>query len=86
MLGGQERFALQDPGEFVDYAKKNPGKLRVGMTGQGTIFHLNMLELIKKAGIDLTLVPFQGGAKVLPALLGGHIDAACLNIAEIIAR
>lgn len=72
--------------EFVAYAKKNPGKLRVGMTGQGTIFHLNMLELIKKAGIDLTLVPFQGGAKVLPALLGGHVDAACLNIAEIIAQ
>jgi tripartite-type tricarboxylate transporter receptor subunit TctC len=72
--------------EFVDYAKKNPGKLRVGMTGQGTIFHLNMLELIKKAGIDLTLVPFQGGAKVLPALLGGHVDAACLNVAEILAQ
>jgi tripartite-type tricarboxylate transporter receptor subunit TctC len=72
--------------EFVDYAKKNPGKIRVGMTGRGTIFHLNMLELIKKAGIDLTLVPFQGGAKVVPALLGGHVDAACLNVAEIIAQ
>lgn len=70
--------------QFIDYAKKNPGAIRVGTAGVGTIFHLNVEQLKEMAGIDLTFVPFQGGAEVVPALLGKHVGAACLNLAEIL--
>ncbi|MBN1103429.1 MAG: tripartite tricarboxylate transporter substrate binding protein [Deltaproteobacteria bacterium] len=72
--------------EFIDYARKKPGDVRVGTAGVGTIFHLNVEQLKKLAGIDLTFVPFQGGAEVVPALLGKHVGAACLNLAEILPQ
>lgn len=61
--------------DVIDYAKANPGKMRVGSSGLGSIPHMD-LELFKeKAGIDLTHVPFPGSAAYIPALLGGHIEA-----------
>jgi tripartite-type tricarboxylate transporter receptor subunit TctC len=61
--------------DVIDYAKANPGKMRVGSSGLGSIPHMD-LELFKeKAGVDLTHVPFPGSAAYIPALLGGHIEA-----------
>jgi hypothetical protein len=48
--------------ELVDYAKKNPGTVRFGLHGQGTIDHFD-LELIKSlTGAQFTIVPFKGAA------------------------
>jgi tripartite-type tricarboxylate transporter receptor subunit TctC len=61
--------------DVIDYATANPGKMRVGSSGLGSIPHMD-LELFKeKAGVDLTHVPFPGSAAYIPALLGGHIEA-----------
>ena len=60
--------------ELVDYAKKNPGKLRVSTTGIGSTSHLN-LEIIQSAtGAQFNHVPFKGGESVITALLGGHVE------------
>jgi tripartite-type tricarboxylate transporter receptor subunit TctC len=61
--------------EFVDYAKKNPGKIRITSIGVGssTHFAIEMLESI--TGIQLTHVPFEGGESVITAVLGGHVEA-----------
>lgn len=60
--------------EFIDYAKANPGKLRVAYAGYGTPQHLG-IELFKSmAGVDLDLVPFLGSAPALDALLAGNVD------------
>ncbi len=61
--------------EFVEYAKKNPGKITYGTTGVGGSPHLAMEALILAAKIQLTHVPFTGIAQAVPALLGGHVDA-----------
>ena len=59
--------------EFVDYAKKNPGKLNYGSAGYGTVSFFSM-ELFKLVyGIDLLHVPFKGTGPVKTALMGGHI-------------
>jgi tripartite-type tricarboxylate transporter receptor subunit TctC len=63
-------------GDLLDYAKKNPGKLRWGHPGRGTSTHLDALLIFKKAGIEAIEVPFKGGTlDSLPSLLGGTIDA-----------
>jgi len=62
--------------EFVEDAKKNPGKIDYGSTGTGTTPHLVMEEFAAKAGIKLTHVPFKGSADMMTAILGGHIQAA----------
>jgi tripartite-type tricarboxylate transporter receptor subunit TctC len=61
--------------ELIEYAKANPGKVRVGHAGIGQTDYL-LAELLKmKAGLDLSLVPFPGSVENLSALLGGHIEA-----------
>lgn len=76
----------KDINEFIDYARKNPGKLRIGHPGIGTIPHLDV-ELLKiMAKIDFTAVPFAGGAQSVPALLGGHVDAISQHPGEVLAH
>lgn len=62
--------------QYVDDAKKNPGKLNYGSTGTGTTPHLAMEEFASKAGIQLTHVPYKGSADLMVAILGGHLNAA----------
>jgi len=62
--------------ELIDYAKKNPGKLRVSTTGVGSLPHF-MLEMIQvMTGAQFTHVPFEGES-VVTALLGGHVELSC---------
>ena len=67
--------------DFIDYARKNPGQLRVGTLGVGSSNHVR-LEIIKSiTGVDITMVPFKGAMPALTALLGGHVDAAFVALA-----
>jgi tripartite-type tricarboxylate transporter receptor subunit TctC len=62
--------------EFLDYAKKNPGKVIYGSDGYGMGTHVLMEYLaMKKGGIEWKHVPIPGGPKLATALLGGHIHA-----------
>ena len=45
--------------ELIDYAKKNPGKLEFGSTGNGSYFHLAGEALKYAAGIDILHVPYS---------------------------
>jgi tripartite-type tricarboxylate transporter receptor subunit TctC len=58
--------------EFVAYAKKNPGKLAFGF-GQGTAPQLAGEWLKVREKLDMTSVPYKGGAQVINDMLGGHI-------------
>ena len=60
--------------EFVDYAKKNPGKLNWGSAGIASGGHLAGEILKQDAKIDMLHVPFKGSADTVSALLGQHID------------
>jgi len=55
-------------------ALANPGKLSFGSSGQGSLYHAIMLATDKTLGIDLQHVPYKGGAPMMAALLGNHID------------
>jgi len=72
--------------EFIAYAQANPGKVRVGHPGIGTIPHLDVEQLKGMAKIDLTTVPFAGGAESVPALLGGHVEAISQHPGEVLAQ
>ena len=65
--------------QFLSAAKASPGKLTVGIGDvyDGTRFAL--LNFIQKAGIDVTVIPLNGGNKQNAALLGKVIDAAMVN-------
>ena len=70
--------------EFVDYAKKNPGKIRVSTSGIGSTDHFNVGIIQSVAGIELTHIPYKGGESVVTALLGGHVEAAFDTLSKVL--
>jgi len=60
--------------ELVDYAKKNPGTLRVSTAGMGSTANFNVEITQSLTGAQFTHVPFKGGEAVVTALLGGHVE------------
>jgi len=60
--------------EFLDDAKKNPGKFKILSGGVYNHEHIFLGLLSQMAGIELIHVPTAGGGPALTMLLGGHVD------------
>jgi tripartite-type tricarboxylate transporter receptor subunit TctC len=61
--------------EFIDYAKRNPGKVKYSTGGVGGGMHVAMEHIAHKEGIKWVHVPYKGTTPARTALLGGHVDA-----------
>jgi len=59
--------------ELVEYARSHPGTVTYGVPNAGGPPHLAMILLGKKERVEWKVVPYQGLAPAIPALLGGHI-------------
>lgn len=68
--------------EFVAAAKSQPGKINYGAPGPGSPIHLAMEFFKQRAGLDMTPIPYKGGADAMNDLLGGRISAMFLDIAS----
>jgi len=73
MLVVQPSLGLKDFKGFVEYAKRNPGKLSYGSVGSGSASHLTMELLKSDAGADLVHVPYKGFPPAVTDLLSGNI-------------
>ena len=62
--------------ELIEYAKQNPGKLRVSTAGVGSVANFNVQLVQSMTGAQFTHVPFKGGEAVVTALLGGHVEVS----------
>ena len=69
--------------ELIDYAKKNPGKLRVSTIGVGSTPHFILEMIMSITGTQFIHVPFEGGETVMTALLGGHVEVTCDGFAKV---
>jgi putative tricarboxylic transport membrane protein len=70
---------LQD---VIEAAKATPGKLKASSTGILSDDHLAILQFQKLTGTKMAIVQFDGSAKSMTALLGGHIDVYFGNIGD----
>ncbi len=70
--------------EFVEDAKKRPGAINYGSSGNYGTMHVPMEILSQNAGIKMTHVPFTGAAPAVVALLGGQIDAVSSGPATVL--
>ena len=70
--------------DFVEDAKKRPGAINYGSSGNYGTMHVPMEILSQNAGIKMTHVPFTGAAPAVVALLGGQIDAVSSGPATVL--
>ncbi|TCZ66220.1 tripartite tricarboxylate transporter substrate binding protein [Roseicella aquatilis] len=68
--------------ELIAWCKANPGKLNFGSSGTGAVNHLAQALFARRAGIEVTHVPYKGGAPALLDLRAGRIQAMFQAVLE----
>jgi tripartite-type tricarboxylate transporter receptor subunit TctC len=70
--------------EFIDYCNKNKGKISYASSGTGTTLHLSG-ELFKRlAKVEMTHIPYRGGAPAINDLIPGRVDVIFDNMPSIL--
>jgi tripartite-type tricarboxylate transporter receptor subunit TctC len=87
VLGVHRSVPASNLREFIDWVKSRPAKsVNFASGGAGTSTHLVAELFFKRAGIQLTHIPYKGGAPALQDLLAGHVSAYFGNPAEFLAQ
>jgi tripartite-type tricarboxylate transporter receptor subunit TctC len=72
--------------DVVAACKQSPGAVKYASVGIGTLGHLAMTVLGKKAGVEITHVPYRGGGPAMNDVLGGHVDLIAGSAALVAAQ
>ncbi|HXF67412.1 MAG TPA: tripartite tricarboxylate transporter substrate binding protein [Burkholderiales bacterium] len=73
--------------EFVAYASKSGGRLNYGSAGVGSYPHLDAVKFLKIAGLEMTHVPYKGGAaQMIPAIMGNEVQFMFINMASSLSH
>ena len=69
--------------QFVEYVRSNPGKLTYVATGVGSVNHLTMELLLKRAGLSMTPVMYKGGPAGLTDVIADRVDAYFAGVSVV---
>jgi tripartite-type tricarboxylate transporter receptor subunit TctC len=73
--------------EFVEYAKKASKPLNYASAGVGSYPHLDALVFLKQTGLQMTHVPYKGGAgQMIPAIMGNEIQFMFINLGNTLSH
>jgi tripartite-type tricarboxylate transporter receptor subunit TctC len=72
--------------QFIDDARKRPGAINYGSSGNYGTMHVPMEILAQTAGVKMTHIPFTGAGPAVVALLGGQIDAVSSGPATVLQQ
>ena len=75
-MGVAADLGVNSAREFVEWARKNPGKAGFGTPGMGGQNHFLGVQLAKAAGLDLLVMPYKGSPPMVTDLVGGHVPSA----------
>lgn len=78
------KVPAQNIREFLELARKNPGKYTYASGGNGSVQHTAMEQLKTMAGINLLHVPYKGMAQATTDLVGGQVDCAIQGVVAVI--
>jgi tripartite-type tricarboxylate transporter receptor subunit TctC len=84
VLGVHTSIPAQTVKEFVDYAKARQGQLNYASAGTGTTTHLTGALFLAIAGVQMTHIPYKGGAQAVADLVGGQVQMYFGNASELI--
>jgi tripartite-type tricarboxylate transporter receptor subunit TctC len=77
MIALRSDFPAATMAEFVDHARRNPGKVTLGHAGTGSSNYLICLNFVQAAKVDVQLVGYRGAGPALNDLLAKTIDGVC---------
>jgi len=69
--------------EMIEFARRNPGKIRCSMMGVRSIGHINLEIVNGVTGMNIEIIPFKGATPAVTALLGGHVEATIVTFATL---
>src|SRR4051812_32064893 len=72
--------------ELVAYAKKNPGRIRIGDAGPGSSGDLSVQASNAEAGTDRDAIPYKGAAPAVTAVIGGQVEGVILALGVVAAH
>jgi tripartite-type tricarboxylate transporter receptor subunit TctC len=78
------KVPAQTASDFIDLARRSPGKVTIGNGGTGTAQHLGGVSLAMTAGVDVQHIPYKGSAPATTDLLGGVFDAQFDNLVTLV--
>lgn len=73
------KFAGKSFAEIITASKAKPGSVSVATNGYGTVGHIMLEQLRKKAGVDIIHIPYKGGGQVVTDAVGGQFDLMFSN-------
>jgi len=80
-------FPSSSLADLLAEARRNPGKINYASAGLGSYPHLDMEKLQKAAGIQMTHVPYKGGAgQMIPSLISGETTVAFINLSSTLGH
>jgi tripartite-type tricarboxylate transporter receptor subunit TctC len=71
--------------DFIDLARRNPGRVSIATSGPGSSSSLTAELLAAKAGIEIEEIPYRGSAAAMPDLVSGRVDAMAMGVPESLA-
>ena len=72
--------------ELVEHAKKNPGQVRIGHPGSGSVGDFCVRLMNALTGAELVPIPYPGAAPAIVALRGEHIEGVVLSLGALSAH
>jgi tripartite-type tricarboxylate transporter receptor subunit TctC len=79
-ISGDSKFKTL--ADLIEYGKKNPRMLKFAGTTPGGWAEIQTVAFFKKVGVEVTFIPFDSGAEIKAAIMGGHVTGAVEELAE----
>ncbi len=84
LITGNGNGRFKDINELIAYAKEHPGDVKLGGIGMTSVDAVAVREFCNESGAGIEYVSFGSGSELSSALMGGHIDLACSELADSI--
>jgi tripartite-type tricarboxylate transporter receptor subunit TctC len=83
VIAANAQSEVNSIGRLIAISKDKPRSINVGTPGNGSTPHLAIELFARAAGIELTHVPYKGGAQALNDVIAGHIQTVAVNALEV---
>jgi tripartite-type tricarboxylate transporter receptor subunit TctC len=72
--------------EFVAYVRAQKENVPYASGGTGSLSHLSMVLLLKRAGLEMTHIPYKGGGPAVADIIAGHVNIYFANLSEALPQ